>query len=223
MTGATSIFSLLSRSRPAAVVAPSRREPSEDPLLALFADWLVTMEVADTDEVYVERLNQLPAHFKPGNDGTSAISVYPELDLTRPVWRDWKIGLLGRRPSLQSVRLFNQWETKLGKAQDAAVHRAESRARVRLWIAAQRAQKAYRECLELPALDARRSAALDRAHDLELEILRTPARSVAGAAVKLKLWLRQTLGDGPVEHMDPAERAVVSALADLERLEGRVT
>jgi hypothetical protein len=62
--------------------------------------------------------------------------------------------------------------------------------------------------------------ALDRAHGLELEILRTPARSVAGAAAKLKLWVKMTLGDGPVlvEQLDGAERAIVSALGDLERM-----
>ena len=67
---------------------------------------------------------------------------------------------------------------------------------------------------------AQRAAAIDRAHELESEIVRAPARSVAGAAVKLKMWMQMTIGDEPVMagQLDLAERAIVSALGDLERM-----
>jgi hypothetical protein len=223
---ATSIFGLL-RSRGATVAEPPRREPPDapDPLADMLAEWTAAMtEVEETDAAYADRLAQLPSTLRPGDDGTGTISVYPELDLTKPAFREWKIGLLGRRPSLQSVKLFNQWDTKLGRPQDGARNRQDARARIRLWIAAQRTQQSHRARLGLPELEARRAAALDRAHKLEIEILRTPATSVVGAAAKLKLWCRQTLGETPMlaEHMDPAERAIVSALGDLERLADRV-
>jgi hypothetical protein len=215
------------RSRQAAVAAPDFREPpgSPDPLVVLFDAWAAAVaEVENTDAAYSERVAQLPAHFRPGPDGLGGVSEYPDIDLTHPAFRGWNRGILGARPSLASIRLFNSWDGKLSKPQDAARRRREGRERIRLWIAAQRAQRAYRARLGLPELEARRAAALDRAHEFEAEILRTPARSMEGAAVKLKLWCRQTLGDGPMlaEHLDPAERAIVSALGDLERLADRV-
>jgi hypothetical protein len=207
---------------PTLPVSAAAVEPPEDPLVALFAEWVAAMDdMACLDETYSDRLKQLPSHFQPGNDGTGTISAYPELDFSRPAWRDWNAAILGRRPDLRSVKLHNQWQGKLARLEDAARERAAARGRIRLWISAQRAQKAARERLGLAELEVRRGAALDMAHELEAEILRTPARSTAGAAVKLRLWVRQTLGDSPV-NLDPAERAIVSALGDLERLADRV-
>jgi hypothetical protein len=215
----------LFRPRPAAVVAPDRREPPEspDPLIAMLAAWESAMaEIEEADAAYADRLAQLPTPFRPGSDGLGGVSEFPDIDLTQPAFRSWNRAILGTRPSLQSIRLFNSWDDKLGRPQDGARKRREGRERVRLWIAAQRSQRHHRARLGLPEIYARRGMALDRAHGLEADILRTKARSVAGAAVKLKLWARMTLGDGPVlaEHMDGAERAIVSALGDLERMAG---
>ncbi len=222
MSGTNGILAFL-RPRQAVVGAPDRREPpdSPDPLVAMLAAWQAAMaEIEEADAAYADRLAQLPSKFRAGSDGLGGVSEFPDLDMSQPGFREWNRAILGRRPSLASIKLFNSWDDKLGRPQDGARKRAEARARIRLWIAAQREQRHHKARLGLPEIEARRGMALDRAHGLEAEILRTKARSVAGAAAKLKLWVRMTLGDGPVlaEHLDGAERAIVSALGDLERM-----
>ncbi len=85
-----------------------------------------------------------------------------------------------------------------------------------------RVQRHY-ACYEQPGeTDKERAPAFDALYEIEKRIIRTPARSPAGMAVKLRLWAHCTMADpSNTEDMSLDEGIVTSALRDAERLAGR--
>jgi hypothetical protein len=165
------------------------------------------------------RYDRLPSWAAPGPDGHGRAWGWPDVsDL--PEFEGYTgSGLLTRRPCLQMVEAYNR-QAEVRAAHDPnslAKAKAEGRSRLRAWNDRQQEKDALYKELGLDDIDDRLEPHYQRRDDLEYRITETPATSVAGIAVKLRLFARHT----DSESGDFVHDFVLSALRDAERLAGR--
>ncbi len=111
----------------------------------------------------------------------------------------------------------------LGTQKDQPAYReckAEGRSRIRAWIARHREQLALQQEVGLEESEDRAEQARCVRDDIEDVIWETPARSIEGVAVKLRIYITR---DGEIDeettYFFPG--LLVSAVHDAERLSGR--
>ncbi len=200
-----------------AVVA---RVAVDDPVVALERQWQAINAIdSQMWKDYRAQYDKLPAWAKLGSDGhgggsgLSDISDLPEFKgRTGP-------GRLPLRPTLQVVEGYNRW-TEAEAAHDPqciAKAKAEGRARVQAWENRHQERDALEKELGIDDIDGRLEPNLEQRDAIEYEITDTPAASVAGIAVKLRLFAHHT----DSEAGDFVHDFVLSALRDAERLAGR--
>ncbi len=111
----------------------------------------------------------------------------------------------------------------LGTQKDQPAYRkckTDGRSRIRAWIARRREQLALQQEVGLEEFEDRAEQARCVRDDIEDVIWETPARSIEGVAVKLRIYITR---DGEIDeettYFFPG--LLVSAVHDAERLAGR--
>ena len=153
----------------------------------------------------------------------------PTIDEDLPMFADACSLIYILRPALEDMQRLNRKEKlhatihakALGNPAIVDDELVRGEARIRYWYQRQREQAECHRRAGLPALQARIDTILARTHEVEDEIVQTPARSAKAVAVKLRLAITAEDLTGRAS-TDPDlyinERAVISALEALERL-----
>ena len=203
---------------------------ASDPVVVLERQWRDMLEESHRlSNFYRQQYNQLPAWAKSREDQSGRqVWGWPDVsDL--PEFREYRSWLfrLSTRPSLHEVRNYNRQTESLATpgGEEHARRRTEGRARVRAWIGRQREKKALERELGIHDWDKRVDDPFYfRLFAIERQIIDTPARSLAGIAVKLRLHVHY----GGYEDMQPEEidwndELVFAVLRDAERLSGEAS
>ena len=200
--------------------AVAARVAVEDPVLVLERQWQVMREESERRTGFlIERMDQRPAWAQPGPSGLGFDWGWPDVsDL--PEFKDLcGSSALANRPTLEMVEKYNRHAEICADddLEGLAKVKAEGRARVRALEARHQEKKDLERELGIHDWDERQQPHTDRMHELEEQMIGTPALTVAGIAAKLRYWKY---------YEDPTqpgivERSALSALRDAERLAGR--
>ncbi len=196
-----------------------------EPLLALEQEWLaIHKEIQERGALWSRAHDSLPAWARGGKDQHGREWGWPDVgDL--PEFKSACEAGLSTRPAIYEVHSFNK-DARLAVIDDGAKHAetaAQGDARVRAWEARQAEKTDLERQAGIDDWDEKSEPFFERQDAVEEKIMVTPAHSVAGIAVKLRLaaYYADPGKSGP-ESLDWDRKIMFHAFRDAERLTGEV-
>ena len=194
-----------------------------DPVLALEREWLaIRKEFQERDGWYSRAHDRLPAWARDGKDQHGREWGWPDVGDMPEFKSACKAGL-STRASLTEVDSFNE-AAQLAAIKDPKKYAEtidQCDARVRAWEARQTEKTDLERQAGIDDWDAKSEPFFERQDAVEEKIMATPAHSVTGIAVKLRLaaYYADPGKEGP-ESLDWDRKIMFHAFRDAERLSG---
>ncbi len=197
--------------------------PTVEPLLALEQEWLaIHKEIQERGALWSRAYDSLPAWARGGKDQHGREWGWPDVgDL--PEFKSACEAGLSTRPPLWEAQSFNE-AAQLAAIEDPEKHAetiAQCDARVHAWEARQTEKTDLERQAGIDDWDKKSEPFFERQDAVEEKIMDTPAHSIAGVAVKLRLaaYYADPGKEGP-ESLDWDRKIMFHAFRDAERLAG---